>query len=385
MKKIIPILLLLGAAVSCGKKEELNSMQPKVVANDGKIAEAKQWFTSTHAASAGKKKELNWDKAVLETKQGVSRVYVPLKYTDRNFSSPSERFRLLITTDATGAKSASILHYIADNAYYKQHQSISTKDFTGIITEYDWNDAFMRGYKYVNARVVGDVSPISNDAYRTYFNQRKGLRTTDDNCAVITVVYYSQACSGGQCSDPVEVYRETFTTCATGGSGSTGGTGPSGDGGGNGGGGSGPIGGGGDPSGCGDQFICDDGTQNPKTNDDIKMENGFLVPLQIAIGSNTGAVGHHIEATIKVENNNITNVTSHMSGLTGGATYTQTDFVQNSVVGDTYTFSMAFYTSFSLNFFDIGNVGANNTVIAHVSYNLTNGSMVVFFENSGPH
>lgn len=284
-------------------------------------------------------------------------IYIPVSYPDRTVLAKQERFRLLITKNKNGERNASIIHYIADNSYYDKSNHISTADFTGIILTYDFNDKFIYGLRYNNAKVIGDVTPAVN---KNVIKKTSIISPLGD-CTTITVVYYSQACVGSNCNDPVVVGTDTYTFCAGGGGG--------------GGGGGGPIGGGGTGTDCGDAVICPDGT----TNGLLKMDDGILIPLHINI-SQGGINANHIEATLKVENGQLTNVTSHMSGLTAGATYVQTDWVQNGVSNNVYTFSFAFHASFSIPILGIGDLGANDTAIAHCTYDSNLGTLTVFFE-----
>jgi hypothetical protein len=76
-------------------------------------------------------------------------------------------------------------------------------------------------------------------------------------------------------------------------------------------------------------------------------------------------------------------VTSHYAGLTGGATYVQTDWVQNSVANGTYNFSFAFHANYSIPILGIGDLASGETAIAHCSYNPTTGISTVRFSKGG--
>ena len=314
---------------------------------------------------------------MVESKQDEERIYAPINYANKKFLAQEERFRLLITTNKKGVKNASVIHYIADNTYFNKNKRISTADFTGIILVQDLNGNFIYGLRYKNAKIIGALSPstyngITVDNKKANKNQPGASTSNSSDCTILTVVYYSQSCSGGNYNDPVENYTEEFTYCTSGGDGSNPGGDqgdPLGGGGGNGGGGSGV--------GCGDAILCPDGTPNAS----LEMGDGFLVPLQIST-SPGGISANHIEATLKLENNQITGVTSHMAGLTGGATYVQTDWVQNSEFNNVYTFSFAFHTNFAIPIFGIGNLGSDSTAIAHCTYDLVTKSLAVFFEKA---
>lgn len=92
-----------------------------------------------------------------------------------------------------------------------------------------------------------------------------------------------------------------------------------------------------------------------------------------------GIQANFIEATLKIENGNVTNVIAHMYGLTAGADFVQEDWVQNSKSNGTYYFSFAFHAAYSIPIFGIGILGADQTAIAHCSYNPTTGVNSIYY------
>jgi hypothetical protein len=348
------MLLLLGA---CSKEDNLPEPTPTPQdQTNPAIAEAKAWF-NTSVATANADKTPIWDKATVTTTNGHQVVYVPIKYTASHHEASNERRRLVIDTDAQGNKHATLLKLAAELSYLDETGGqVRTDNFTGLYLVYNWKDnSFLYGKKYDHGKVVASLSttPI-----------KKGNSVTPQQieCTTTTMIYYSYSCVGNSCTDPVEVGRESYTSCVeTGGGGGGfggGGGGFGGDGGGGGGGGGGIGGGGG---GCGDAVICDDGTTNPVLTNPDKTE---VVATEVYDDPNQAPTGN-ISKILRTKYNTYQAIdvrievktSTHELMSTGIVLSGATPYVQLTQVGlgvlnsynattDTYYFTIGYYVSY---------------------------------------